>query len=69
MGQIPALKDDEVELFESGAILLYLAQKYGGMETAEKLAKVSPWVVILNPDRTRNPNPNADPKPDRAPNP
>ena len=28
-GQIPALKDDDIEIFESGAILLYLADKYG----------------------------------------
>ena len=28
-GQIPALTDDDVEIFESGAILLYLADKYG----------------------------------------
>jgi glutathione S-transferase len=28
-GQIPALLDGDVEIFESGAILLYLADKYG----------------------------------------
>lgn len=30
-GQIPCLKDGSIEIFESGAILLYLAQKYGGL--------------------------------------
>lgn len=47
-GQIPALRDGEVEVFESGAILLYLAQKYGGLGTAEALATVAKWVVWAN---------------------
>ena len=35
---MPAAADDGgVELFESGAILLYLADKYGGLDTPEKV--------------------------------
>eukprot|EP00418_Pyrodinium_bahamense_P007283 CAMPEP_0179023678 /NCGR_PEP_ID=MMETSP0796-20121207/7055_1 /TAXON_ID=73915 /ORGANISM="Pyrodinium bahamense, Strain pbaha01" /LENGTH=295 /DNA_ID=CAMNT_0020719599 /DNA_START=45 /DNA_END=932 /DNA_ORIENTATION=- len=48
-GQVPHLSDDgEVEVFESGAILLYLADKYGGLETPEKRAKYTKWVVWAN---------------------
>jgi len=47
-GQIPALSDGDVQLFESGAILLYLAQKYGGCDSPEALAAVSKWVVWAN---------------------
>jgi glutathione S-transferase len=36
-GQIPALIDDEVEIFESGAILLYLADKYGTLISERSL--------------------------------
>ena len=47
-GQIPSLKDGSVEVFESGAILLYLAQKYGGLDSAEAMAEVAKWVVWAN---------------------
>ena len=47
-GQIPSLKDGSVEVFESGAILLYLAQKYGGAHSAEAMAEVAKWVVWAN---------------------
>ena len=47
-GQIPCLKDGDVEIFESGAILLYLAQKYGGLNSAEAMAEVTKWVVWAN---------------------
>ena len=39
-GQIPCLTDDGgVEVFESGAVLLYLADAYGGNDTPVKRAK------------------------------
>lgn len=39
---IPAASDsDGVELFESGAILLYIADKYGGLDTPERRAAVA----------------------------
>mmetsp|Transcript_28342 Transcript_28342/g.51176 ORF Transcript_28342/g.51176 Transcript_28342/m.51176 type:complete len:265 (+) Transcript_28342:57-851(+) len=47
-GQIPYLRDGQVEVFESGAILQYLADKYGGEDTPEKRAKTAKWVVWAN---------------------
>lgn len=47
-GQIPCLKDGNVVMFESGAILMYLADKYGGLDSPEKRAAVSAWVVFAN---------------------
>lgn len=41
-GSMPAASDDGgVELFESGAILLYIADKYGGLDTPERRAAVA----------------------------
>jgi glutathione S-transferase len=50
-GQVPFLTDDGgVEVFESGAILLYIADKYGGpaYSTSEKRAKYAKWVFWSN---------------------
>merc|ERR1719480_231045 len=48
-GQVPFLTDDGgVEVFESGAILLYLADKYGDATTAEARAQYTKWVVWSN---------------------
>lgn len=48
-GQIPFLEDDDgVEVFESGAILLYLADKFGGYANAAERAKYTKWVVWAN---------------------
>ena len=48
--QTPFLSDDgDVEVFESGAILLYLADKYGSSNnTPEERAKYSKWIVWSN---------------------
>lgn len=35
-GRIPALVDGDVTLFENAAILLYLGEKYGGLDTLQK---------------------------------
>jgi glutathione S-transferase len=45
-GQVPAYRDDEVFLFESGAILLHLASKYEALAPADVAgrARVSTWV-------------------------
>lgn len=47
-GSIPAASDGDTALFESGAILLYIADKYGGLDTPEKRAAVTKWVVWAN---------------------
>merc|ERR1719297_220621 len=48
-GKVPHLSDDGgVEVFESGAILLYLADKYGGLASPEDRAKYSKWVIWAN---------------------
>jgi glutathione S-transferase len=47
-GQVPYLQDGEVEVFESGAVLLYLADAYGGYANANERAKYTKWVVWAN---------------------
>ena len=53
-GQIPALLDatddpaNPVELWESGAILQYLADRYGGLDTPAARADAGKWVVWAN---------------------
>jgi glutathione S-transferase len=47
--QVPFLEDDGgVEVFESGAILLYLADAYGGASTPQDRAAFTKWVVWSN---------------------
>lgn len=49
MGKVPAIVDGDFQLWESGAILLYLAQKYGKMPaTLEEQAKIIQWVMFSN---------------------
>jgi len=48
-GQVPHLSDDGgVEVFESGAILMYRADKYGGQDSPEKRAKYTKWIIWAN---------------------
>ena len=55
-GKVPALVDDDaalpggrLQLFESGAILLYLAERYGGeCGTAAERALAQQWVLFAN---------------------
>lgn len=48
-GQVPFLTDDDgVEVFESGAILLYLADRYGESSSAVDRARYAKWVVWSN---------------------
>lgn len=48
-GQTPFLTDDGgVEVFESGAILLYIADAYGGNVTPQQRASYTKWVMWAN---------------------
>eukprot|EP00879_Flechtneria_rotunda_P001169 GHRR01001315.1.p1 GENE.GHRR01001315.1~~GHRR01001315.1.p1 ORF type:complete len:211 (+),score=33.81 GHRR01001315.1:203-835(+) len=47
-GKVPALEDGEVKVFETGAVLLYLADKFGQLKTPEQRATVNKWVVYAN---------------------
>ena len=49
MGQVPALRDGAaVAVWESGAVLLYLQDAYGGLEDAAARARAASWVVWAN---------------------
>lgn len=51
-GQVPALVNDDVSppfaVFESGAILLYMGEKYGALKTPEERAQAAQWVSFAN---------------------
>lgn len=55
-GQTPFLtaNDGDVEIFESGAILLYLADAYGGYSDAAARASYTKWVVWANSELVRS---------------
>lgn len=49
MGKVPAIVDGDFQLWESGAILLYLAEKYGKMPSSlEEKAKITQWAMFSN---------------------
>lgn len=49
MGKVPAIVDGDVKLWESGAILLYLADKYGKTPlSTEQRAEMAQWVLFAN---------------------
>ncbi len=49
LGKVPAIVDGEFPLWESGAILVYLAQKYGnGGKSPEEEATLVQWVLFAN---------------------
>ncbi|MFM9264409.1 glutathione S-transferase N-terminal domain-containing protein [Tychonema sp. BBK16] len=47
IGKVPAIADGDFKLWESGAILLYLAQKYGKMpDNLEQQSEIVQWVML-----------------------
>ena len=48
-GKVPAITDGDLALFESGAILMYLNQKYGDKELSiEQQSILNQWVLFSN---------------------
>ncbi len=49
IGKVPAIVDGDFQLWESGAILFYLAQKYGNMPSSPEVqAKINQWILFGN---------------------
>lgn len=48
MGRLPAIADGNFQLWESGAILLYLTEKYGDPITFERRSLLNQWVLFGN---------------------
>ena len=49
MGKVPAIVDGDFQLWESGAIILYLAEKYGNMpDNLTKRSIMTQWVLFAN---------------------
>ena len=52
MGKVPALVDGDFKLWESGAILLYLHDKYDVVSSEpEKRAEIAQWIFFANATR------------------
>eukprot|EP00879_Flechtneria_rotunda_P003059 GHRR01003279.1.p1 GENE.GHRR01003279.1~~GHRR01003279.1.p1 ORF type:complete len:222 (+),score=80.08 GHRR01003279.1:162-827(+) len=47
-GKVPAIQDGDFTLFESGALLQYIADKHGQVDTPEARAKASQWILFAN---------------------
>jgi glutathione S-transferase len=49
IGKVPAIVDGSFQLWESGAIILYLAEKYGNMPASlEARSIMTQWVIFAN---------------------
>ncbi|AOY84526.2 glutathione S-transferase family protein [Moorena producens JHB] len=49
MGKVPAIVDGDFKLWESGAILVYLANKYGETPSSlEEQSEIVQWVLFAN---------------------
>ncbi len=47
-GKVPGITDGDLKLWESGAILLYLAEKYGGVSDLNQKSQLNQWIVFAN---------------------
>ncbi|KAG2496848.1 hypothetical protein HYH03_005252 [Edaphochlamys debaryana] len=47
-GKLPALVDGDMKLFESGAILIHLAHKWGEFKTPEDRSVAEQWALFAN---------------------
>ncbi|GIL59489.1 hypothetical protein Vafri_14171 [Volvox africanus] len=52
-GKLPAFEDGNLKLFESGAILLYLADKYDQLHTPLERARAAQWTLFANSTMTQ----------------
>eukprot|EP00638_Chattonella_subsalsa_P008534 CAMPEP_0117764010 /NCGR_PEP_ID=MMETSP0947-20121206/19089_1 /TAXON_ID=44440 /ORGANISM="Chattonella subsalsa, Strain CCMP2191" /LENGTH=158 /DNA_ID=CAMNT_0005586047 /DNA_START=309 /DNA_END=785 /DNA_ORIENTATION=- len=47
-GKLPVISQGDLNIFESGAILLYIADKYGDLKTPEERALAAQWAMFAN---------------------
>ena len=66
-GKVPTIVDDDFKLWESGAILLYLAEKYDAIAaTPEQRAKLAQWVLFTTTTFKRVVYQSAEQKPQKS---